>query len=1085
VFGTELNLFMPACRNLTADPRFIVPATKRLRIAMDPQRLAQIRRFLRSHCSALAQPYPGYVFFISVSDGSERASVVQASGTSFEGTWQRTMLELRAAMKKKKLKGRWIRVDWVDVVKETTWGELQCHLEDTKRNYFRNGISIDVEFAHAFLEQELNSNAMLYGGNAIEHAVINQKNFMAYAQRKYGGNFAVDFAADNRILIFSTRGIFCDDDGQLHELNEAGLEAGRRRIARLSETDVLGLIKSSSAYLARQVKAEGRFVYGYHPCFDRTINTYNTLRHASATYSMIEAWEQTKEGTLKAAIDRSLNYLTESLIETVELPDGTQAAYLVDTGDEVKLGGNAVAILALAKYSEVTGSHKFLPLMEKLALGICGMQDPQSGSFVHVLSFPSLTVKESFRTIYYEGEAAFGLMRLYRLTKDRRWLAAVEKAFKHFIANSYWRHHDHWLSYCVNELTRIQPKEEYFRFGIRNIAGYLDFVLERITTFPTLLELMMATWDMLMRIGENPDLQHLLDDFDLLKFRKALEHRAHYLLNGYFWPETAMFFQSPSTIVGSFFIRHHAFRVRIDDVEHYLSGFIAYKNYLKFSDAFDQLVSKHSRIATDKIIPAGGPQPHQATATGWTASHIQAATGGTWIKPPPDRWSATGLCKYAPTMQPGSMVVLRGDKELVGIPPQVVSRMRPQPAGIITTDPERARPTDLPVLQVDNSSEAILAMARYTRAQMTGKVFAVTGSAGKTTTVAMLSHVLKAYGSVYKSAHNANLPHGVAWNLASAGWNTDSIVLELAIGRMAISSQLARPNVALFTNVFPAHLGEKSTVRDIARAKSAIFLGMSPGDVAVLNRDMMEWDTVYEAAQARNLTVICYGATEDCEFQLVSYEPAQKLVVARIGGKSIRYQIGAAGSHMALNSLATLAAVSVAGYPISPGLAQLATFSALDGRGEVLELSLDGRHLKIIDDSYNANPGSMRAALERLSQERNAHRRLAVLGEMAELGSNAELYHSELATFVANLSLDRVCVIGELYRTFWERLPASRKGFYATSLDELMSALRTELADGDTVLIKGSNSTGVHQIVGWLKAGSKFARTESETAAPN
>ena len=236
---------------------------------------------------------------------------------------------------------------------------------------------------------------------------------------------------------------------------------------------------------------------------------------------------------------------------------------------------------------------------------------------------------------------------------------------------------------------------------------------------------------------------------------------------------------------------------------------------------------------------------------------------------------------------------------------------------------------------------------------------------------------------------------------------------------------------------------------------------------------MLEWDTVYQAAIERDLKIFTYGTTAESEFQLVDHDASGQRVDARIRGRDITYSIGAAGLHMALNSLAVLAAVSALNYPFEPALERIARFAALSGRGEEFELTFDGRDVTIVDHAYNANPGSMQAALEHLRDMKNAARRVAVLGEMAELGPQASLLHTNLAAVVERCGVDRVYVMGKLYTDFWERLPAARRGRYTDSLDELKLALQEELVDKDVVLLKGSNSTRLHEVVAWLRAGAQ------------
>ncbi|MBU2981999.1 hypothetical protein KO498_09260 [Lentibacter algarum] len=524
--------------------------------------------------------------FFAFSDGNQRARVVLFTGINLDDlaqqafAWGKRQDETVST-------ARWLRVDRVDQAWPMTWAECQKRIETTKRNYFRYGITLDRSFKQAFMEQEINANAMLYLGGKTLNSRVNTKNSTIYGRRRFGKGFQLPQDPEHQVLIFTTKGFFIQAGRPAVHLNgfdedTGGRNTGRRVIKCLDKPVVDKLISDSSQFLAAQVGDDGRFVYGLHPCFDREINAYNTLRHTSTIYAMLEAWEVTRNPALKAAIDRAIGYLVQDLIR-IYTPEGeAPVAYLQDANNEIKLGGSAVCLLALVKYTELTSNQQYLPLLEKLALGVRRLQDPETGQLSHVLNADDLSVKEVFRIIYYDGEAAFGLMRLYGLTKDPRWLETVESAFAYFIANKHWKTHDHWLSYCVNELTLYRPEERYFEFGIQNFVGHLDFVIERITTFPTLLELMMAAHKMIIRLQSSDEHRHLIDQIDIDKFYRALEARAQYLLNGFFWPEFAMYYKNPQRILGGFFIRHQSFRVRIDDVEHYLSGYVAYlQHYLK------------------------------------------------------------------------------------------------------------------------------------------------------------------------------------------------------------------------------------------------------------------------------------------------------------------------------------------------------------------------------------------------------------------------------------------------------------------------------------------------------------------------
>jgi UDP-N-acetylmuramoyl-tripeptide--D-alanyl-D-alanine ligase len=381
------------------------------------------------------------------------------------------------------------------------------------------------------------------------------------------------------------------------------------------------------------------------------------------------------------------------------------------------------------------------------------------------------------------------------------------------------------------------------------------------------------------------------------------------------------------------------------------------------------------------------------------------------------------------------------------------------------------------LIRVAETLEALNDLGRASRARATDTtVIAVTGSAGKTGTKEALKLALAPSGSVHASDKSFNNHWGVPLSLANMPRTTRYGVFEIGMnhaGEVDALTRLVRPHIAIVTTVAPVHLGFFRSVEEIADAKAEIFRGLEPGGSAIVNWDNPYYQRLKAHALEHGASVVGFGETKDAEARLLSVElgPDSSQVTADILGDKIGYRLGAPGRHLVQNSLAVLAAVKLAGADLTRAARALSALDAQAGRGARTLVEAEGGHLAIIDESYNANPASMRAALLTLglTPRSEFRRRVAVLGDMLELGPEGAKLHQELAEFIDGAGVDVVFACGELMGSLYEALPTSRRGAYAKSAEELSPKLLGAVGPGDAIMVKGSLGSRMAPLVEALK----------------
>ncbi|HEY4738330.1 MAG TPA: UDP-N-acetylmuramoylalanyl-D-glutamyl-2,6-diaminopimelate--D-alanyl-D-alanine ligase [Xanthobacteraceae bacterium] len=380
---------------------------------------------------------------------------------------------------------------------------------------------------------------------------------------------------------------------------------------------------------------------------------------------------------------------------------------------------------------------------------------------------------------------------------------------------------------------------------------------------------------------------------------------------------------------------------------------------------------------------------------------------------------------------------------------------------------------DAPLLAVDDVLEGLRNLARAARGRSHAKVIAVTGSVGKTGTKEMLRLALSADDETHASAASYNNHWGVPLSLARCPTSAKYAVLEIGMnhpGEITPLTKLARPHVAIITAIEPVHLEYFGSLDKIADAKAEIFLGLESGGVAVLNRDNEQYGRLAAAAKSAGVArVVSFGEDSQADARLRRHALRAdcSTVEASILGQEVTYKLGAPGRHLVFNSLAVLATVSLVGADLALAAVGLNKLKPGTGRGARLTLPMRGGNALLIDESYNANPASMRAAIALLGGAPIGQegRRIAVLGDMLELGADGVALHRSLTEPIAQAAVDLVFCSGPLMRALWDALPSDRRGGYAETAAALEPAVLEAIRAGDAVMVKGSLGSKMGPIV--------------------
>ncbi len=449
----------------------------------------------------------------------------------------------------------------------------------------------------------------------------------------------------------------------------------------------------------------------------------------------------------------------------------------------------------------------------------------------------------------------------------------------------------------------------------------------------------------------------------------------------------------------------------------------------------------------------------------WSVEDAAKATGGD-IKG--GSWSATGISIDSRTVQAGDLfIALTGDN---GDGHKFVADAlkKGAAAAMVSHVPEGVA-QDAHLLVVDDTFTALQALGAASRARTGAKIIGVTGSVGKTGTKEMLAEAFGVLGQAHASAASFNNHWGVPISLSSMHAGADVGIFEIGmnhVGEITPLTQQVQPDIAIITTVAPVHIENFKDEQEIAAAKAEIFDGMKEGSIAILNRDNKWFAFLKERAEAKSVRVLSFGQHPNADARLMDciFAANGTRVKADIMGEEVEFNLQIAGEHIACNALSVLLAVKVSGEGVAVAAKALRKLEPLKGRGkrELIDIGDPNNPVTLIDESYNASPVAMRAAFKVLAliDPGRGGRRIAILGDMYEIGKNSQTEHEELALPLQAADVQLVYTSGTMMKYLHEKLPPELRGAHDDDTSRLAQIVPEVLSPGDVVMVKGSRGGG-------------------------